>query len=144
MMERVLPLQFEGFAGLNPGVSGVPPEPTTGVVPLPVVPEDVGVSTLVVVELGAGSLVATRVVEQRRAIACAFTTGNVRHPRFVLEAHVGVKVQPLRVILCGAKPLIIAGRDQNAIWTRYDVGRPAEPYRPIPSPARRWTPTSNF
>ena len=56
IMERVLPLQFEGFAGLNPGVSGVPPEPPTGTVPLPVVPEEVGVFTLVVVELGAGSL----------------------------------------------------------------------------------------
>jgi hypothetical protein len=56
MMERLLPLQFEGLAGLKPGVSGAPPEPPTGTVPLPGLPEEVGVFTFVVVELGAGSL----------------------------------------------------------------------------------------
>ena len=56
-IDRVSPVQFAGFEELKPGMSGAPPGPVTGTVPLPVVPAlDPGVSTFIEVGLGGASL----------------------------------------------------------------------------------------
>ncbi len=65
---------------------------------------------------------ATRVIEQRRSVANAFSrTADERSPVFIFAANVGVNIQPRRVPLQRAQRLIIPHRNQDAIGTSYNV-----------------------